>query len=183
MLSALVMHAEVVATVSSSEPFTLRGNVVPIQGVSQWPVFNGDEIATSSASAIVSFSDGSRILMDRNTRLTVALKGKKTDVKVTKGKIWYDLKAMARFSVGTVQRAVAPGTSQASGSLTVTDSGEASVSNDDSILKQLQIQALLLPRATQVPNIYPVSIQYGTTPAGVTTVPGPAPTSSSSPAP
>jgi len=60
-----------VAKVSSSESFTVAGTKVPVEGVPSWPVVAGDEIVAGNASAVVTFSDGSRGRLGRNTRARV----------------------------------------------------------------------------------------------------------------
>jgi hypothetical protein len=66
--------ASPVATVSSSGPFELRGNIVPVSGVPAWPVMAGDEIGTANSPSRLQFTDGS-----------VATLAPKSHAKVEKG--------------------------------------------------------------------------------------------------
>ena len=54
-----------VATVTSTAPFQLRGaNVTTDQGVPSWPVMPGDAIKAGSAPVIITYADGSSIILD-----------------------------------------------------------------------------------------------------------------------
>ncbi len=74
LVAVLGLSATPVATVSSSGPFELRGNVVPVNGVPEWPVMTGDEIGTANSPSKLQFIDGS-----------VATLAPKSHVKIEKG--------------------------------------------------------------------------------------------------
>lgn len=64
---AVVLAAGPEATVTSSEPFTLRGAVVPVAGVSAWPLLAGDELSSGASTASVKFKDGSTAILGQNS--------------------------------------------------------------------------------------------------------------------
>ena len=53
LVQAATASSTVVATVTSSQPFSIRDVQVPVTGVSNWPVFAGDKVSTTSASAVL----------------------------------------------------------------------------------------------------------------------------------
>jgi len=66
-LTVVLSAAGPEATVSSPEPFRLRGVVVPVAGVPSWPLLAGDEIATDRAPATIRFADGSSVVLQQNS--------------------------------------------------------------------------------------------------------------------
>jgi ferric-dicitrate binding protein FerR (iron transport regulator) len=71
VLAAIVSAANPVGSVSSSSALTLRGARVAAEGIPNWPLLVGDEIATSDSVATVTFKDGSRAILSENTRARV----------------------------------------------------------------------------------------------------------------
>lgn len=61
--AAIVMAATPVGSVTSSERFSLRGAVVPVEGVPNWVLLPGDDIAALSSPATINFRDGSRAVL------------------------------------------------------------------------------------------------------------------------
>jgi hypothetical protein len=57
-----------VATVNSAEPFTLDGRFVAVSGVASVPLAFGDEVATSTAPAVLFFADGSSVKLAAASR-------------------------------------------------------------------------------------------------------------------
>ncbi len=74
LAAVLGLSATPVATVSSSGPFELKGNTVPVNGVPAWPVMAGDEIGTVNSPSTLQFTDGS-----------VATLAPKSHAKIEKG--------------------------------------------------------------------------------------------------
>jgi hypothetical protein len=68
---SLAMAASPVAAVSSSAAFELRGGEIKVDGVSSWPVLAGDVIATRVAPATILFRDGSRVMLESNSKARV----------------------------------------------------------------------------------------------------------------
>ena len=56
-----------VGSVTSSESFLLSGHSVPVADIPNWPVMVGDDITTTSSSAVLQFQDGSRVLLFANS--------------------------------------------------------------------------------------------------------------------
>jgi hypothetical protein len=69
-----------IATVTSTEPFTLDGHSVTTPGVSSWPLAVGDEVATSTAPAVLFFHDGSSVKLAADSR--AKLTGSETQPKL-----------------------------------------------------------------------------------------------------
>jgi hypothetical protein len=89
MLLGSVYAAPPVATASSAEPFQLRGARVPTAGVPSWPLMAGDEIATENAAATITFRDGSRVTLARNSRAKLEQQGDNTLLRLLDGSMRY----------------------------------------------------------------------------------------------
>lgn len=160
--------ASVVATIDGAQPFQIRGNWVPVSGVSHWPVFSGDEIVTSAGSALLSFPDGSRVLVSSNARVILTRQAGQMRLKVTKGGFSYKLAGAASYSLETIQQGFRnlPGTE---GSVLL-DADNVTLSGDAGILAQIAVA----PRVSQPAAI---AVTYGSVPSGITVTPGPPPVS------
>lgn len=123
------------------------------------------------------FRDGSRVVLDPNTSVVVAARRGDVGVQVMKGKVVYKLSNVAKYAIGSVQQSLNPPPA-AQGSATALTSGNLVFGTDSGILSTLETFA----RADASTPSYPISITYGSLPTGVTSVPGPTPTSSVTPA-
>ena len=83
--------AQSVGTITSDEPFQLRGVLVPVAGVSNWPLAPCDEVATPQSSAEIRFTDGSRVTLDRGSKAVVECKAGGPVLRLTVGAAWYKL--------------------------------------------------------------------------------------------
>lgn len=91
--------ASPVATVSSTESVVVSGINVPTSRVMSWPVNANDEIATQSAPAMVRFSDGTVVTLQRNSRMRLEQGPAGVEVKMLAGSAMYDLKSRSTVSV------------------------------------------------------------------------------------
>jgi hypothetical protein len=57
-----------IATISSAEPFTLDGRAVAVIGITEVPLTVGNEVATSTAPAVLFFADGSSVKLAASSR-------------------------------------------------------------------------------------------------------------------
>jgi len=90
-LCATLSAANVVATASSSEPFTLRGAEVPVHGVPAWPVFADDKIIAGKAITTLKFDCGSRVDLNPGAKAHVSVDRTKLVVHVDSGDLTYKL--------------------------------------------------------------------------------------------
>jgi hypothetical protein len=81
----LATAASPVAAVSSSGAFELRGGEVKVDGVSSWPLLAGDVIATRVAPATILFRDGSRVMLESNSKARVESTGDGLNVRLLDG--------------------------------------------------------------------------------------------------
>ncbi len=88
-----------VANVSSAEPLTLDGHSVFAPGVPSFPVVIGDQIATTTGPAILSFGDGSRLTLAPQSRVKVIGTNAKPTVVLTAGNLEYRLAAGSALSL------------------------------------------------------------------------------------
>ena len=74
--STLLSAAQPVASATSNAPFTLHGTEVDTVGTPTWPVMEGDEIVSGPKPVTLNFKDGSRLMLQKNSKAKVtAVKG------------------------------------------------------------------------------------------------------------
>jgi hypothetical protein len=96
LVTAFAANPEV--SVTSAEPFRLRGAVVPVAGVPSWPVLVGDEIATDRAAALVRFGDGTTVTLRENSSARFENAGDRPIFRLLTGGM--DVKPTAQSRVG-----------------------------------------------------------------------------------
>jgi len=161
---AALMAAPPVATVDSAVAFTLRGKVVPVSGAGGWAVFQGDRLATNRGSALLTFKDGSYVLVAKESAVQVTEKGGKLSLKLVKGEASYKLKAANSIVFEGVEKMTA------NVGLVKLDNGGVFTAADAGYFAWLNRRSLS--------ENAPIGITYGVLPPGVTLVPGPDPVSS-----
>jgi len=85
LLVCAVQAAEPVGAITSPEPFLLRGARVVVAGVPSWPVAPGDEIAIGASPAVISFRDGSRVTLGRNSKAKLESDGRPLLLRLLEG--------------------------------------------------------------------------------------------------
>jgi len=101
MTTVVLMAAGPVGRVTSSGPLTLNGKAVPATAVSSLPVVAGDEIATSSSSAMIYFADRSRATIGPNSRVKLEVRSSSVALRVLSGSV--DLKRAEGSRVSLIQ--------------------------------------------------------------------------------
>jgi hypothetical protein len=85
-----------VATVTSTAPFQLRGaNVTTDQGVPSWPIMPGDAIKAGSAPVIITYADGSSIILDPGSSAKITISGQTPTFQLECGTARYSLSALS----------------------------------------------------------------------------------------
>ena len=74
-IAALLAAASPAGRITSSGAVTVNGSPVPATAVATLPVVAGDEIATSSAAAIIVFADRSRAMIEPHSRVKLEANG------------------------------------------------------------------------------------------------------------
>ena len=98
-----------VATVTSSSKFQLRdASVTPGQGVPSWPVLSGDTIKSGTAPTIVTFPDGSMVLLASSSAATVSMNGSVPAFDLLSGSATYSLKSLTAIQLTAGNRAINP---------------------------------------------------------------------------
>lgn len=92
-----------VATVSSGQPFMLDGHSISAIGIASWPVVVGDEIATSTAPAVVFFNDGSRISLASKSTVKISGTTSQPVLVLLTGSLDYRLVKGSKVSLAKVQ--------------------------------------------------------------------------------
>jgi Flp pilus assembly protein TadG len=76
----------VVASASSSQPFSLDGQSMPAHtGVASWPMVAGDQITTSSAPVALTLSNGAQVTVQPNSTVKVTSVNGQANVLVLSG--------------------------------------------------------------------------------------------------
>lgn len=99
--AGVLMAANPAGRVSSSGPLTLNGKAVPATAVSSLPVVAGDEIATSSSSAMIYFADRSRATIAPNSRVKLEAHSSSLALRVLSGSV--DLKRAQGSRVSLIE--------------------------------------------------------------------------------
>jgi hypothetical protein len=97
--AAIALAAHPVGYIRSSEPFRLRGATVPVAGMRWWPIVAGDDIVAGSASAALTFADGSRVTLARASSLKLESAGERTRVRLLDGSLEYRLSASPKVEI------------------------------------------------------------------------------------
>ena len=101
-----------VGTVSSTEPFSMRGVRMPVAGVPSWPMTAGDEIATDGAPATLTFRDGSRVQLAAHSKAKVERDGDSFLLRILAGAGEYNLSNSSNLRIFAQSRAITPTASQ-----------------------------------------------------------------------
>jgi hypothetical protein len=102
MTAAVVMAAVPLGRVTSSGPLTVNGKAVPATAVSSLPVVVGDEVATSSSSAMIYFADKSRAAIAPNSRIKVEMRNSAPVLHILAGDV--DLRRAAGSTLSLIDR-------------------------------------------------------------------------------
>ena len=89
LAGTLVCAATPVAKVTSSKSFRIGGVPVPVAGVPNWPLVDGDEVAMAKGPGEVVFQDGTRLYVLPETRFTVTVEDKRAAVQLSEGGMAY----------------------------------------------------------------------------------------------
>jgi hypothetical protein len=129
---ATALHAaEPVASVTSTEPFLLRGALVTVSGVPSWPVAAGDEIATGTVPAVITFRDGSRVTLNVKSKAKIESEKGRLLLRVLEGAGSYFLVSGSMLRLFSGTSPVPAGTGQ--GTIAVAGSGSGSSSPQGSL--------------------------------------------------
>ena len=100
LLATMAVFASApVGSVTSSENFRLSGSEISVNGVPSWPVVAGDQLQTRGSAAMLRLNDGSRIIVGRNSRVSLEQIGSATKIKLISGSLRYSLKRDSVFEV------------------------------------------------------------------------------------
>lgn len=86
---SLLVAGPPVGKVTSAEPFRISGTTVPVAGVPNWPLVDGDEVALSKAYGELLLADGTRLLVWPDSKFAVTVHGSRTLVRLEQGVLAY----------------------------------------------------------------------------------------------
>jgi hypothetical protein len=88
-----------IATVTSAEPFTLDGQSVTTPGITSWPLEVGNEVATSTAPAVLFFHDGSSVKLAADSRAKLTGSERQPKLVLMAGSLDYKVVLGSNLSV------------------------------------------------------------------------------------
>ena len=87
VVTGAAFAATPVATLTTSEPFTLDGHTVTVSGVNSWPIVIGDRVSTGGIAAILVLQNGQRLTVSTHSTIQIAGSLSQPKVVVTSGSI------------------------------------------------------------------------------------------------
>ena len=81
--------ASPVADITSEEPFLLSGTRVPVAGVPNWPLVDGDVVVLASSPALVKFRDGTQLYVLPESRFKITVAAKQVGARLEEGGLSY----------------------------------------------------------------------------------------------
>ena len=85
VIAVMLAAAGPVGRITSSGAVTVNGSPVPATAVASLPVVAGDEIATSSAAAVIVFPDRSRVTIEPNSSVKLEANGASLSLRALSG--------------------------------------------------------------------------------------------------
>jgi hypothetical protein len=104
LFGSVSFAATPVASVSTSQPFRLDGHSISAQGIASWPLVVGDELATSTAAAQISFRDGSSVALAPKSNARIAGTSAEPVFLLVSGSVDYNLTKNSKVSVTRVEQ-------------------------------------------------------------------------------
>ena len=111
ILSVLVLFssafaAEQIGTVTSSGAFELAGTQVPSSAARSMPLTNGDQVVTTTSTAMIMLEDGSRIAVDQNSALRLQRRGEEMLLCLEKGDMRFNAAEDSRLVACALARRI-----------------------------------------------------------------------------
>ena len=95
-----------IATVSSTGPIVIGATELSANSVSAWPLIGGDEIRTTGSPAVLIFRDGSRVTLDRTSRVKLTGTGERATLSVLGGSVDYQFATGSQVTLSAGSRSV-----------------------------------------------------------------------------
>lgn len=91
--------ASQIAEITSGESYRLSGASIPVAAVPSWPAVSGDVVETVGSALSMRFADGSRVVLDANSRAKLIQVGKTAQVELLSGSAAFSLKGDSAVEV------------------------------------------------------------------------------------
>src|SRR5258706_10989548 len=88
-----------VGTVGGKGALEISGSPVNLTALSSLPLAPGDTIKTISGSAVISLSDKSRVLLDKNSQVKVEGTGENLSIYLLKGGLSYKMNPQSQIKI------------------------------------------------------------------------------------
>ena len=112
--------ASSVGTITSAEPFLLSGTRVPVAGIPNWPVLEGDDVVMASSPGLIIFRDGTRVYLLPNSKIKISADQQGTLVRLEDGGLAYKFSNNSRVNLSALSNEALPDNSR-EGRLSVND--------------------------------------------------------------
>jgi len=108
LVAAVTLAAPPVGKVTSAKAFRLSGTEVAAEGVANWPLVSGDEIATLETPARVDLRDGSTVYLMARSRARISVEDQGIVVRLQAGALRYRLAENGRTLVAALDYEALP---------------------------------------------------------------------------
>ncbi len=98
--------ANQLGTITASGPFKFRGVSVPATAAQSLPLVSGDDVETGSATAIILLQDGSRVTIDKNSKLKIQREHDEIVLCLDQGALQFNVVAGSRLTICALGRPV-----------------------------------------------------------------------------
>ena len=136
LMAAGLAAAQPIATVTAGRSVSVNGVDVSTQGIPTWPLVSGDEITTSNEPAIVTLNDGSRFMLEKNSKVKIS-RCSETVVEVFQGTLTYQFASGSKAQLCVLGRPLKPAT-MAQGTINIETPGRA-------VVRTVNQQSVTLP--------------------------------------
>lgn len=98
-----------VATITSSDAFTLSGVRVSAPAVSSWPLTSGDQVQDLNSPAVIRFQDGTQIALAKGSSFSLDTINGKTVVRLESGSMTYKVGSNSQVDVYALDQKMGKG--------------------------------------------------------------------------
>jgi hypothetical protein len=134
-LIVFALSAQPVATLTTGGYVKVNGTVIPTTAAPTWPLAKSDEIVTAGDLAVITFPDGARVTLDKNTRVTLRVCDRGV-VQLYEGAVTYKMPEASKLQICALGRPVKPAP-QTEGTVSIDSRGEVVVQ----VVGQNQVEA------------------------------------------
>jgi hypothetical protein len=134
-LLAFVLAAQPAATLTTGGYVKVNGTVIPTTAAPNWPLATNDEVVTAGDLAVITFPDGARVTLAKNTRVVLRVCDRCV-IHLHEGAVAYKTPATSKLELCALGHPVKPAP-QTEGTVSIGANGEVFVQ----VVGQAQVEA------------------------------------------